>query len=207
MRAVTTLLRVLLLLLPLGLLAQEGSAPRPWSHELTLYTGFGRASIGQLPPWRCIQAPCGELPSAAEGQTSLGLAYHYLRPVGRFWIGGGGSIETMGTGNREAHAALTILGEYRLGNRRLQPLGRMTLGLGMPIGSERLRVRDRSLGTVIHPAIGVRLRVGKQTQRALVGTLGYRFSSAHYSTINAWFQPVDRRLSYRRLNLNLGLHF
>lgn len=196
------------LLLPLSLLAQD-DADRNWRHEVNLINGFTRA----LPDafydcgfdWRFCQGSDTDKYT----QVSTCLTYHYLRPVGRFWLGGGGGLAGMGTGLRERFGLLSGILEYQTGERRVRTLGRLEAGLNLPIGSRRLPIRSRELGTVVHPSLGLAIALGEARKRVAVITLGYRFSRTNFSLENMGWQggKVNRQMTYRRLALTAGFRF
>ena len=174
-------------------------------HELTLLTGLSRSGfVGQT---LCGWAGCGESVPSHQLYVSTTLAYNYLRPLNTHWWLGGGVSYAFRSSPQPGTAALSALGEYRMGrnDQRLRPLGRLQAGVGLPVSSN-LPLSDRRPGLLFHPAVGLQLSIGTR-QRALITHLGYRFTDIRYQTVDWQGNPAARELTYRRLTLTLGYQF
>lgn len=201
---------IALFLFPLALFAQEETG-RVSRHEVSIVNGFTQIEGNAAQNNNCgfNWWDCQTYDGPDRTQVSTGLTYHYLRPIGKFWLGGGGGVEGMGTGRRERFGLLTGILEYQLGQRRLRGLGRVEAGVNLPIGSDWIPIKNRQLGTIIHPSVGVVLALGKERKQEINLTVGYRFTRTTFDLeTEAWqSQEITRKMSYRRLALSVGFRF
>ena len=177
---------------------QDVTAPpdRGWRHQVTTTMGFSRSpqSFNQF---------------GRRGLLNIGagVAYHYVRPLGNLLLGAGGGAEVMSPRNNERVLLLTGLAEYQLGSGRLRPLIRLVAGGNLPLGHPDQPLSGRSVGYVVHPALGLALLPPRGRWGTLLFDLGYRFTQVQFRTQNQNFELVDRRINYRRLVFTLGTRF
>lgn len=137
----------------------------------------------------------------------IGADYHYLHRLGPWTAGAGGGLERTSPDRGERLASLTGIVEYQLGERRLRPLLRVSGGLGLPVGSDGLRIHSRSPGPVFHPALGIILYPPTGAWGAIVADIGYRFFTVNYATTDVAGRSVDREVNYRRFTLGIATRF
>ena len=169
---------------------------RKWRHQLTVTTGFSEetdegffgASITST-----VLAP--------------GLHYHFLRQIGSIGAGIGAGFETMNRRRGERMASLTAQLEYRPGRGRLRPLLRLNGGASLPLGGDLISIRSRSVGYVLHPAVGILLGAPRGRFMDLAFDLGYRFSSLAFTSDSPNFEVIERSVTYRRLTFGITGRF
>lgn len=173
-----------------------GLPERKWRHQLTATTGFTREnSVDRF---------------GFQGSFAViapGLHYHFLRSGALLGFGAGGGYEVMHVRRGERMASLTALVERRFGRNRVQPVLRLQAGGSLPVGSDQITIYSRSLGYVLHPALG--LMLGSPTGRWMdLGIdLGYRFASYRFRAETANFEVVERHINYQRFTLSLTARF
>ena len=192
-----SLLLCLLAALPCG--AQDAAEARKGRHEVSTTVGITRIPAREVViGWWTEQLTGQDL-------VGTGFAYHYLHPVRKVWIGGGGGYETMGTGRAERLATLSGLVEYRHGDHRWQPTARLLAGLNLPVGHRDEALLRRRAGLTLHPSVGGTVRLGERRRRSLLISAGYRLAWSGYDWQQWAGNEVSRQIVYRRLSLTLAL--
>lgn len=165
---------------------------RNWRHQLSVSTGFSQETDVDFfgnQVTSTILAP--------------GVHYHFLRRFGRFGAGAGGGYEIMNRRRGERMASLTGQLEYRPGNGRIRPLLRVNGGASLPVGGDLAPIRTRTVGYVVHPAVGIFLGAPRGRFVDLAFDLGYRFSSLAFTADNPNFEVIERNITYRRLTFGI----
>ncbi|MBB4078288.1 hypothetical protein GGR28_000889 [Lewinella aquimaris] len=191
---------VLLLALGLPLTAQTDSGPDRWyGHQLTTSVGMAQNSGMRGSFWGTEEF--------TQNYLSMGVEYHLIVPLRSFTVGIGPGLAVMDGRRRERAASLTGLVEYRLGQGRVRTVGRLTGGINLPVGHRDQPLESRSLGTVLHPSVGIVLTPPGGHWGSLLFDVGYRFTEMTLSTTNAVQQRSDREVTYRRLTFTTGIRF
>ena len=138
------------------------------------------------------------------------FAYHLLRDVGDFRIGGGLDLALMSESRGENVVAVTGQAEYALlPSRRVRPLLRFEAGPALPFANPGTgnEIRDRQLSFLVHPSLGLDIQPRNGGWGGLVFDVGYRFMDSSFTVVTPNLDELVRTVSYRRLFLRGGLRF
>ena len=169
---------------------------RKWRHQLTFTTGFSKETDADF---------FGN--SVTSAVLAPGIHYHFLRRIARFGAGIGGGFESMNRRRGERMASLTAQLEYHPGRGRIRPLLRINGGASLPVGSDLTAMRSRSVGYLVHPAVGILLGAPRGRFVDLAFDLGYRFSSLTFTADSPNFEVIERNVIYRRLSFGITGRF
>ena len=185
------LIIILVLLAPcsIGLLAQDDGAAGLLRHQASVGLGFSKGNANDF---------------SDETDEDVSLAYHLMIEQDKWAVGIGPAFNFQSLRNGGRLAAVTALGEFSPGTRRLRPVYRLRGGLALPIGSDRTPLASRAIGTIIHPSVGLRLLPPTGSWGEVSLDVGYRFTDLSYTLEQEWGAPRERDVVYRRLTFTLS---